>query len=1008
MPGCRGTAGQDSADGSNGTMETQGPGRRRTPNRDKQSAEDDALTQIAREAETRLAMKRAARAEAREIRMKELERQQKELFLSHKRCYGVENKWGHIEQWMEDTERYSRFSRRHTSVSDDEEKMSVGSRSSLRPSDYSSFLGSGSRASSRASSARASPVVEERTDRDFMDKGSRTASTLSAATLASLAGVSSRRESCDTSFSLEMEASLREMKDSLTEAEERYRRAMVSNAQLHNDKTTLMYQVETLREELSDTEELLWEARRHSDNTSKELERERHSHSILKLQFRDLKDMLKQTEELLTALERQREISDIIRIERDRLRDEVVHLRDSLKKHGFEPRDANDGVSVEGGAEDNVSTESGGQLAEEWADSNRESTLGKASPGPPAEGRQLSQEEIKRQHGRGAKGFQPPSLTPTVKTVKQSMEHKHQHRLEETKKQKNKREKNPARRCPPRPDGHPPAKTPMKDQTILADGTGSTEKVFKSRLVPPRPVKDILLDHKTTVLNLSASGSRNLLPEEKKPPAEEMNFSVGGAEQSFPLTALEKEGLMSSSWRSSVEDAASNMSSFSKEQQETCDVCLQTPGSCLKEREPDGIDEETVQEKVGPTTWPAGTEDSYFSREINHLGHPEVQSPETKLEPEGDGPPHSRRSGIRKSLKDWRIHEARANQILRGCFEQHSGQVSDSMFAALRNTFQGELQGLVHHWGSVTEMTKVLSEVLIALHKWIIDLDHLMTGGGELDRQDVGPEGSMRHISSLSAEGCLMYCRPNQLREDPACLEVPFAGQATALKSDPVMLQPSGSTDQEEKQTIHENSKIKRSQEEDFADHPAVSKSAASETESFTEDFVFVDSYFAEPLRSSVSKSKPHLGQQLEYHNYHGSFPLSDNYYHNRQQRTEDGNLHAGQSSKVRRLIETTAEEIKAMAVPELVLVSLQEGRQLNRPSSLNCSSPEEQLSGEMDSCEEADEEQGPPPRETPGIRSKTLNEKEVQPESSTKPEGDQEGGPLDHRREEDTDCKLS
>uniref|UniRef100_A0A3B3BLA6 Leucine-rich repeat flightless-interacting protein 2-like n=1 Tax=Oryzias melastigma TaxID=30732 RepID=A0A3B3BLA6_ORYME len=281
MPGCRGTAGQDSADGSNGTMETQGPGRRRTPNRDKQSAEDDALTQIAREAETRLAMKRAARAEAREIRMKELERQQKE-------------------------------------VSDDEEKMSVGSRSSLR--------------------------VEERTDRDFMDKGSRTASTLSAATLASLAGVSSRRESCDTSFSLEMEASLREMKDSLTEAEERYRRAMVSNAQLHNDKTTLMYQVETLREELSDTEELLWEARRHSDNTSKELERERHSHSILKLQFRDLKDMLKQTEELLT-------------------------------KHGFEPRDANDGVSVEGGAEDNVSTESGGQLAEEWADSNRESTL---------------------------------------------------------------------------------------------------------------------------------------------------------------------------------------------------------------------------------------------------------------------------------------------------------------------------------------------------------------------------------------------------------------------------------------------------------------------------------------------------------------------------------------------------------------------------------------------------------------------------------------------------------
>ena len=31
--------------------------------------------------------------------------------------------------------------------------------------------------------------------------------------------------------------------DSLAEAEEKYRRAMVSNAQLHNEKMTLLYQV---------------------------------------------------------------------------------------------------------------------------------------------------------------------------------------------------------------------------------------------------------------------------------------------------------------------------------------------------------------------------------------------------------------------------------------------------------------------------------------------------------------------------------------------------------------------------------------------------------------------------------------------------------------------------------------------------------------------------------------------------------------------------------------------
>ncbi|XP_077575083.1 leucine-rich repeat flightless-interacting protein 2 isoform X10 [Stigmatopora nigra] len=274
-------------------MGTQGTGRKRLPNPDKLTAEDDALQKIAREAEGRLAARRVARAEAREIRMKELERQQKEKY------YGVDYKWGHIEQWMEEGERYSRHSRRIASLSDDEERMSVGSRGSLKPSDYSSFLGSCSRASSRASSARASPVVEERLDRDFLEKGPRTVLNLSSANLSSPAGGSSRRGSCDTSVSIEMEASMREMKGSVAEAEEKYRRAMVSNAQLHNDKSTLMYQVETLREELSDMEEMLWEARRHSDECTKAYQRERDCHLVLQFQFKKMEDTIKRSEELL-------------------------------------------------------------------------------------------------------------------------------------------------------------------------------------------------------------------------------------------------------------------------------------------------------------------------------------------------------------------------------------------------------------------------------------------------------------------------------------------------------------------------------------------------------------------------------------------------------------------------------------------------------------------------------------------------------------------------------------
>lgn len=44
---------------------------------------------------------------------------------------------------------------------------------------------------------------------------------------------------------------------------------MVSNAQLHNEKSNLMYQVDTLKEALIELEEQLWEARRERDDRAK-------------------------------------------------------------------------------------------------------------------------------------------------------------------------------------------------------------------------------------------------------------------------------------------------------------------------------------------------------------------------------------------------------------------------------------------------------------------------------------------------------------------------------------------------------------------------------------------------------------------------------------------------------------------------------------------------------------------------------------------------------------------
>ncbi|XP_030107684.1 leucine-rich repeat flightless-interacting protein 1 isoform X33 [Mus musculus] len=267
-------------------MGTQGSGRKRLPNRERLTAEDDALNQIAREAEARLAAKRAARAEAREIRMKELERQQKE--------------------------------------------------------------------------------VEERPDKDFAEKGSRNMPSLSAATLASLGGTSSRRGSGDTSISMDTEASIREIKDSLAEVEEKYKKAMVSNAQLDNEKTNFMYQVDTLKDMLLELEEQLAESQRQYEEKNKEFEREKHAHSILQFQFAEVKEALRQREEMLEeirqlqqkqagfireisdlqetiewkdkkigALERQKEFFDSIRSERDDLREETVKLKEELKKHGI-------------------------------------------------------------------------------------------------------------------------------------------------------------------------------------------------------------------------------------------------------------------------------------------------------------------------------------------------------------------------------------------------------------------------------------------------------------------------------------------------------------------------------------------------------------------------------------------------------------------------------------------------------------------------------------------------
>ncbi|XP_027443368.1 leucine-rich repeat flightless-interacting protein 2 isoform X6 [Zalophus californianus] len=475
-------------------MGTPGSGRKRTPVKDRFSAEDEALSNIAREAEARLAAKRAARAEARDIRMRELERQQKEH--SH---YSFDRKWGQIQKWLEDSERarYSSHHRPYLGVEDALSIRSLGSHrnpskditgthwsrastpkrkdimydalkdkssrlSSLNHSyshsygmkrrssgshkdplsglyfdqrNYSSLRHSkptsayytrssslcsdplatskstrasstansgllrstslvslydgglykpyGSRTpseysyySSRTSSARSSPVftdddtasiassrrasrgqrdsvvstadyfsrsnrrgsvvsevddvsipdltsLDEKSDKQYAENYTRPSSRNSASATTPLSGNSSRRGSGDTSSLVDPDTSLselrdiydlkdqiqdvegrymqglKELKESLSEVEEKYKKAMVSNAQLDNEKNNLIYQVDTLKDVIEEQEEQMAEFYRENEEKSKELERQKHMCSVLQHKMDELKEGLRQRDELI-------------------------------------------------------------------------------------------------------------------------------------------------------------------------------------------------------------------------------------------------------------------------------------------------------------------------------------------------------------------------------------------------------------------------------------------------------------------------------------------------------------------------------------------------------------------------------------------------------------------------------------------------------------------------------------------------------------------------------------
>nr|XP_033786442.1 leucine-rich repeat flightless-interacting protein 2 isoform X14 [Geotrypetes seraphini] len=226
-------------------MGTPGSGRKRTPIKDRFSAEDETLSHIAREAEARLAAKRAARAEARDIRMRELERQQKELD--------------------------DKIDKQYTDVY-------------TRPSSRNAVSGLPGTPLSGGSSRRGSGDTNSLLDPD--------------ASLSELRDIYDLKDQIQDVEGRYMQG-LKELKDSLSEVEEKYKKAMVSNAQLDNEKSNLIYQVDTLKDVVEEMEEQMAEYYRENEEKTKELERQKHTCTVLQHKLDELKEGIRQRDELI-------------------------------------------------------------------------------------------------------------------------------------------------------------------------------------------------------------------------------------------------------------------------------------------------------------------------------------------------------------------------------------------------------------------------------------------------------------------------------------------------------------------------------------------------------------------------------------------------------------------------------------------------------------------------------------------------------------------------------------
>ncbi|XP_072028921.1 leucine-rich repeat flightless-interacting protein 2-like isoform X4 [Amphiura filiformis] len=216
------------------------PGGRKRTTTPTYKSEEQALDQIAKEAEERLAARRKAREEARKIRMYELERQQKEA-----------------EEQMD-----KEF------IMKAEEKKNLIKHASVTGTSYTG-------GSTTTSVPSFTPHEHRRGSAD-----------------------SAEQESLKDDQT--MDGDIMSTKDQLIDLQEKYKKAMMTNAQLDNEKATLTFEVDALKDTLEEQEEVMMELQRETRDKHRELEGKKRENAVIKKDIGTLKEMVSQRDQLIS------------------------------------------------------------------------------------------------------------------------------------------------------------------------------------------------------------------------------------------------------------------------------------------------------------------------------------------------------------------------------------------------------------------------------------------------------------------------------------------------------------------------------------------------------------------------------------------------------------------------------------------------------------------------------------------------------------------------------------